>query len=83
LWKVTLRAVRGPTHSRVVQAQGELSVSDSDKTGALAGSREARLQSLNDPSEPAGIEMRTAECASAGQPQLTRPSDVLQAVKGL
>jgi hypothetical protein len=67
---------------------GRLSLSDSEKAEALADSLEAQFQPVNDPSDPAVIEMvdeamRAYEYAPASEPKLTSSSEVLQAIMGL
>jgi hypothetical protein len=67
---------------------GGLALSDSDKAEALANSLKAQFQSVNDPLEPAVIEMfneamRAYEYAPASESKVTSPSEVLQAIKGL
>jgi hypothetical protein len=70
------------------QVPAGVAVSDSEKTEALADSFEAQFQPVNDPWEPAVIEMvneamRAYEYAPASELKLTGPSEVLQAIKGL
>jgi hypothetical protein len=71
-----------------LQVSGGLSISDSEKAEALADSLEAQFQPVNDPSEPAIIEMfNEVMCvyvyAPASEQKLTGPSDVLQAIRVL
>jgi hypothetical protein len=61
---------------------GGLALSDSEKAETLADSLEAQFQPMNDPSEPAVIEMvngamRAYEYAPTSEPKLTSPSEVL------
>jgi hypothetical protein len=61
---------------------GGLALSDSEKAEALADSLEAQFQPMNDPSDPAVIEMvfeamRSYEYAPASEPKLASPSEVL------
>jgi hypothetical protein len=57
LWKVTKRVMRVPTPSSPLLVLGGLALSDSEKAEALADSLEAQFQPVNDPSDPAVIEM--------------------------
>jgi hypothetical protein len=57
LWKVTKRVMRVPTSSPPLQVPGGLALSDSEKAEALADSLQAQFQPVNDPSDPAAIEM--------------------------
>jgi hypothetical protein len=71
-----------------ILARGGLALSDSEKAEALANSLKAQFQPVNDPPEPALIEMvneamRAYEYVPASEPKLTSPSEVLQAIKGL
>jgi hypothetical protein len=88
LWKITKRVMRVPTPSPPLLVPGGLALSDSEKAEAIADSLEAQLQPVNDPSDPAVIEMvnkamRAYEYAPASEPRLTSPSEVQQAVRGL
>jgi hypothetical protein len=65
-----------------------LTLSDSEKDETLADSLEAQFQPVNDPSDPAVIEMpneamRAYEYDPASEPKLTSPSEVQQAIRGL
>jgi hypothetical protein len=58
------------------------------ESGSLADSLESQFQPVNDPSDPAVIDMvseaiRAYEYAPASELKLTSPSEVLQAIKGL
>jgi hypothetical protein len=57
LWKITNWVMRVPTPSPPLQVTGGLALSDSEKAEALADSPEAQFQLVNDPSDPAVIEM--------------------------
>jgi hypothetical protein len=57
LRKMTKRAMRFPTPSAPLQVPGGLALSDSEKAEALADSLEAQFQPVNDPWDPAVIEM--------------------------
>ena len=57
LWKITKRAMRVPTPSPSLVTQGGLVLSDSEKAETLADSLEAQFQPVNDPSDPAIMEM--------------------------
>jgi hypothetical protein len=75
LWKLTRRVMRVPTPSPPLLVPGGLALSDSEKA-------EAQFQPVNDPSSPAVIEvineaMRAYEYATASEPKLTSPSEVL------
>jgi hypothetical protein len=83
LWKMTKR-VSNPSPS--LQVPRGLALSDSEKAEALADSLEAQLQPVNDPSDPAVIEMvneamRAYEYAPASEPKLTSPSEFLQSIR--
>jgi hypothetical protein len=88
LWKMTKRVMRVPTASSPPPASGGgLSLSDSEKAEALADSLEAQFQPVNDPSDPAFIEiadvaLRTYGYAPASEPTLTNPSEVLLGHQG-
>jgi hypothetical protein len=80
--------MRVPTPSPPLQVPGRLALSDSEKAEALADSLEAQFQPVNDPSNPAVVEMvneamRAYDYAPASEPKLSSPSEVLQATKGL
>jgi archaellum component FlaG (FlaF/FlaG flagellin family) len=67
---------------------GRLALSDSEKAEALADSLEAQFQPVNDPSNPAVIEvvneaMRAYCYAPASEPQLANPAEVQSAIRGL
>jgi hypothetical protein len=69
-----------------LQVPGGLAFSDSEKAEALADSLEAQFQPVNDPSDPAVIEMvneamQAYEYAPASEPKLTSPSEVQQAIR--
>jgi hypothetical protein len=71
-----------------LQVLGGLVLSDSQKAEALADSLEAEFQSVEDPSDPSVIEMVSEalgayECALASEPTSTRPTKIVQALKGL
>jgi hypothetical protein len=71
-----------------LQVPGGLVLSDSEKAEALADSLETHFQPVNDPSDPAVIEMvneamRAYEYAPASDLKLTSLSEVLQAIRGL
>jgi hypothetical protein len=88
LWKMTKRMMRVPTPLPPFQVPGVLDLSDCEKAEAVADSRLAQFQPVNDPSDPAVIEMvNEAMCvyeyAPASEPKLTSPSAVLQAIRGL
>jgi hypothetical protein len=64
-----------------------LRLSDSEKSETLSESVEAELQSVDDLSAPAFIEMLNEAmcpfgCAPTSEPKLTSPSDVIQSIKG-
>jgi archaellum component FlaG (FlaF/FlaG flagellin family) len=87
LWKITNWVMLVPTPSPLLQVTSGLALSDSEKAEALADSLEAQFQPVNDPSDPAAIEMvsdamRAYEYAPASEPKLSSPSEVLQAIKG-
>jgi hypothetical protein len=87
LWKMTKRVMRVPTPPPF-QVPGGQALSDSEKAEALADSFEAQFQPVNDPSDPAVIEMvnktmRAYEYTPASEPKLTTPSEVQQAIRGL
>jgi hypothetical protein len=88
LWKMTRRVMRVPTPSLPLQVPGGLALSDSEKAEALGDSLQAQFQLMNDPSDPAGIEMLNEamcayEYAPASEPKLTSPSEIPQAIRGL
>jgi hypothetical protein len=71
-----------------LQVPGGLALSDSEIAEALADSLETQFQPVNDPSDPAVIEivdeaMRAYEYAPASEPKLTSPSEIQQAIRGL
>jgi hypothetical protein len=75
------RVMRVPTFSLPLQVPGGLALSDSEKAESLADSVEAQFQLVNDPSDPAVIDMineamRAYEYAPASEPKLTSPSEV-------
>jgi hypothetical protein len=83
-----IRVMRVPTPSSPLQVPGGLAISDSERVEDLADNLEAQLQPVNDPSDPAVIEMiyetmRAYEYAPASEPKLTSPSEVQQAISGL
>jgi hypothetical protein len=57
LWKITKRVIRVPTPSPPLQVQRGLALSDSEKAEELADSLEDQFHPVNDPSDPAVIEM--------------------------
>ena len=64
------------------------SLSDSEKTEALADNLENPFQPVTDPSVPAVLEMFDVELGSdylspASEPQLTKPDEVHEAIRGL
>jgi hypothetical protein len=80
--------MRVPTPSTPLQVPGGLALSDSEKAEALVDCLEAHFQPVNDPSDPAVLEMvneamRAYEYAPAIGPRLTSPSEVLQATREL
>jgi hypothetical protein len=82
------RVMRVPTPSPPLLVPGGLALSDSEKAEALTDSLEAQFQLVNDPSDPAVIEMvnkamRAYEYVPASEPKLTRPSEFQQAIRGL
>jgi hypothetical protein len=86
LWKMTKRMMQIPTPSPPLHVPGRQALSDSEKTEDLADSLQAQFQPVNDPSEQAVIEMvsqamRAYENAPASEPNLTSPSEVLQAIR--
>jgi hypothetical protein len=88
LWKMTKWVMRVPTPSLPLLVPGGLAISDSEKAGALADSLDAQFQPVNDPLDPAVIEMvnkamRAYEYAPASEPKLTSPSEVQQAIRSL
>jgi hypothetical protein len=67
---------------------GGLALSDSKKAEALADRLESKFQPVNDPSDPAVTEIvneakRAYEYAPASDPELSSPSQVQQAIRGL
>jgi hypothetical protein len=83
--KMTKRAMRVPTPSTPLQVPGGLALSDSEKAEALADSLEVQFLLLNDPSDPALIEMideamRSYEYAPSSEQKLTNPWEVLNAI---
>jgi hypothetical protein len=88
LWKMTKRVMRVPTPSPPLQVPGGLALPDFEKAEALADILEAQFQPVNDPSDPAVIEvvnktMRAYEYAPASEPKLTSSSKVQQAIRSL
>jgi hypothetical protein len=88
LWKMAKRVMRVPTPSPPLVTQGGLALSDSEKAGALADSPEAQFQPVNDPSDPADIEMvgealQAYSYAPASEPKLPNPAEVQDAIRGL
>ena len=80
LWKMTKRVMRVPTPSPPLVTQGVFALSDSEKAEALADSLEAKFQPVNDPSDPAVIEMvdealQAYYFAPAREPKLTNPAE--------
>jgi hypothetical protein len=57
LRKITKRVMRVPTPSPPIVVPGGLVLSDPEKTEALADSLEAQFQPVNDPSDPAVVEI--------------------------
>jgi hypothetical protein len=57
LWKMTKRLMRVPTLSPHLVTLVGLTLLDSEKAEALADSLEAQFQPVNDPSDPAVIEI--------------------------
>jgi hypothetical protein len=57
LWKMKKRVMRVPTPSPPLLVPGGLALSDSEKAEDLADSLEVQFQPVNDPSNPAVIEM--------------------------
>ena len=57
LWKMKKRVTRVPTPSPPLVTPGGFALSDSEKAEALADSLEAQFQPVNDPSDPAVIEI--------------------------
>jgi hypothetical protein len=88
LWKMTERVMLVPTPSPPLQGRGGVALSDSEKAETLYDSFEAQFQPVDDPSDPAftelvDVDMRAYEYAPASEPTLTRPSEVIKAIKGL
>jgi hypothetical protein len=85
---MTKRVMRVPTPSPPLQVPGGLALSDSEKAEDLADSLEAKFHLVNDPSDPAVIEMvneamRAYEYAPASESKLTIPLEVQEAIRGL
>jgi hypothetical protein len=85
---MTKRVMRVPTPSPPLQVPGGLALSDSEKAEALADSLEAQFQLVNDPSDPAVIEMvneamRAYVYAPTSEPKPTSPSEVQHVIMGL
>jgi hypothetical protein len=85
---MTKWVMRVPTPSAPWSTQGEWALSDAEKSEALADNLEAQFQPLTDPSVPAVIEtvdvgLRSYFMAPAGQPKLTDPEEVQEAIRGL
>ena len=88
LWKMTRRVMRIPVASPPLVTPGGTALSDSEKAEALADSPETQLQPVDDPSDPAVIEvvseaMRAYSFAPANEPKLTSPMEVQDAIRGL
>ena len=80
--------MRVPTPSPPLVTQGVFALSDSEKAEALADSLEAKFQPVNDPSDPAVIEMvdealQAYYFAPAREPKLTNPAEEQDAIRGL
>jgi hypothetical protein len=88
LWRMTKRVMRVPTPSPPMVNPGRIALSDSEKAKAIADSLEAQFQPVTDPSVPAVIEtvdvgLSSFFMARAGEPKLTKPEEVLEAIRGL
>jgi hypothetical protein len=57
LWEMTKKVVRVATRSPPLQVPGGLALSACVKAEALADSMEAQFQPVDDPSDPAFVEM--------------------------
>jgi hypothetical protein len=84
----TRREIRIPTPSHVFVTPRGHPFLDSEKAEALADSLEALFQPVNDPSEPAVIEvinevLRAYSSAPASEDKLTNPTEVQGAIWGL
>jgi len=88
LWKMTKRVMIVPTPSPPLVTPRGIALSDSDKAAALADSLEAQFQPVTVPSVPTVIEMvdvalesylQTPDC----EPNLTKPDEVREAIRGL
>jgi hypothetical protein len=71
-----------------LQGPGGVALSDSERADALSDRIEAQFQPVDEPSDPAFIEMvdvqmRAYEYAPASEPILITTSEVLNAIKGL
>jgi hypothetical protein len=80
--------MRVPTPSPPLVTQGGLALSDSEKADALADSLEAQFQPVNDPSNPAVIEivgeaLQAYSYAPASDLKLTNPVEVQDVIRGL
>jgi hypothetical protein len=86
LWKMTGRVMRVPTLSPPLVSPGGIALSDPEKTEALSDSLESQFQPVNDPSDPAVIEVAEAlqayTYAPASEPKLTNPMEVQDAIRG-
>jgi hypothetical protein len=72
-WKLTKCVIRVPTPSPAMRVPGGLALSDSEKAEVLPDSLEAQFQPVNDPSEPAVIEMVMRRCGCTSMtPQVNR-----------
>jgi hypothetical protein len=88
IWKMTRRVMRVPTPSPPLVTPGRFSLSDSEKAEALVDSLEVQFQPVNDPSDPAVIEMvdkalQAYSFSPASEPKLTNPAEVQDAIRGL
>jgi hypothetical protein len=87
LWRMTKRVMRVPTPSPPWSPQGGIALSVYEKTEAIADNLEAKFQPMTDPSVPSVIEtvdvgLRSYFMAPAGEPKLTDPEDVQEAIRG-
>jgi len=88
LWRMTKRVMRVPTPSLLLVTTGGIAISDSEKAEALSDNLEAQFQPVADPSVQAVIETVEVALGSyflspAGEPQLTTPDEVHEAIRGL
>jgi hypothetical protein len=88
LWRITKRVMRVPTPSPPLVTPGVIALSDSEKAETLADSLKTQFQPLTDPSVPAVIEMVDVALMSyfltpAGEPKLTNPDKVHEAIRCL